>query len=241
MNLAGHSQVFHADQEHSSLRALVVFLLITFLWLFFGLVRWAVATWASPAVQEFITAVSCAGSLTLSLVVTWVLEQWLKKVWHSGRNLSVASNEILIHDQKRDEITIDLKQNFMHLTWYYHLNGFQQTGRERRLSKKWLCLACQVQQDEYRFAVYTYLPPHEARAWLEDKSFQFRKLDPEDLLDKDGRKKVGNLRLKLPKEVITGKDGRHWLAEQHRWQSGFELAPADFDAFMKHLMTYFKT
>ncbi len=230
--------MLHADQEHTGLRVFVLFLLAIFLWVFFILARTAVNAWASAAAREFVVAISCGSSLVLGLGVTWALEQWLKKVWHSGRSLTIADNEISIREKKGGDLTFNLNQNFMRLNWYYHLQGFQQSGRERRLPKKWVCLACQVQQDENRFAVFAYMPPPKARPWIEEKMNQFRRLDPKALQEKNGRKKVGNLRLRLPKEVIAGKDGRHWLAEQRRWQKGFELTPSDFDAFMKHLMTF---
>lgn len=237
----GDSNTFHADQEHSGLRALIVFLLVTFLWLFFGLTRMVVNAWGSPAVKEFITAVSCTSSLFISLGAAWGLEQWLKKVWHSGRSITMAGGEIRVKDKKQADLIVDLTQNFTHLNWYFNLKGFQESGRERRLPRKWVCLACQVQQEEGRFSVFAYVPPATAQTWTAVKANQFRHLDPTVLKSADGRKKVSSLRNSLPTEVMTGRDGRHWLAEQRRWQKGFELSPADFETFMRHLLTFSKT
>jgi hypothetical protein len=36
-------------------------------------------------------------------------------------------------------------------------------------------------------------------------------------------------------DLLRGKDGRFWLAEQRRWQQGIELTPDDFETFIDYV------
>jgi hypothetical protein len=122
--------------------------------------------------------------------------------------------------------------------WYFELAGYARAGRERRVSSKWLCLACQIQQDDARVIAFGYLPPEKAAEWIENQhlSEPFHSISLAYLYSETGKRKRGAAtRPVIPSSMLTGKDGPYWLAEQKRWQEGIELTADDFATLMSYI------
>ena len=227
--------VLHADQEHDSLRTAVVLFLILLFFLSFWLVRQLLNLELFGVVRDYAFSLACVGGLVLALGITAAVEIGLKRVWHSGRHLVLDEQGIGVHNPGQAVQYVRRDEGLAGLAWYFHLRGYRRGGREKRISSRWQCLAYQLQQGDKRLIVYSYLPPNQAAKWLqeEDVPHRFRQIRPADVYESSLARRLGApARPHLSNEIITGKDGRHWLAERHRWAEGFELTPADFAIFM---------
>jgi hypothetical protein len=230
--------VLHADQEHESLRTAVVLFLITFFFLSYWLVYRILQLEFWGSLRDYAVSLSCALGLVLALAVSAGLEAWLKRAWPSGRSLILEENSIRIHDKSDAEQIMRRTDGLAQLRWQFSLQGYRRGGREKRLPKKWLCLACQLQQEGTRLIVHSYMPLQKAQTWLDndDLRHKFHEIYPDDVYESSLGSRLGApTRPTISNEVLAGSDGRYWLAERHRWDEGFELTPDDFATFMDYL------
>lgn len=227
--------VLHADQEHDRLRTTVILLLIFLFFLSYWLVSRLLNLDIFAPVRDYAVSLSCVLGLALALGITAVLEIWLKQIWPSGRSLTLDEEGIQYQSRPENAGQIWWGGGLAFLPWYFSLRGYRRGGREKRLSNRWLCLAYQLQQGDQRLIVYSYMPPQKASAWLnnDNSSPKFHELKPADVYEStfSGRFRPPT-RPQIKNEVLTGKDGRFWLAERFRWEEGFELTPQDFAIFM---------
>jgi len=242
-------EVLHADPEHGGLRFVVILILFVNLIVGFLLIQLLLNLLASGTrLIEFAMVLSCALAIPLALSITWLVEAILKKEWHSGKTLTLDNAALTYTDpgpngqQLKDEeqqISFVWAKRVNALYWYFKLKGYPRAGRERRVSEKWLGLACQLQQDDYRLIVFSYLPPTRAAKWIEneDSSEPFVEISLEDVYNQAGKKRrrSGSTRPKIDTELLTSPEGRYWLAEQKRWQDGVELAKKDFEFFINYI------
>jgi len=242
------SKVLHADPEHGGLRIVILVVLLLGLILGFILIQLLLSLLATNSILiEFANAFSCVGAILLALGIAWATESYLKRAWHSGTTLLLGDSELGFQMRKRgqsqteensEEIIFEWSKNLNLTRWYFELSGYSRAGRERRVSSKWLCLACQLQQDEARLILFGYFPPDEAAIWTENKKLAepFHSISLAHLYGEVGKKGRGAAtRPKIPSSMLTGSDGRYWLAEQKRWQEGFELTQKDFATFMEYM------
>jgi hypothetical protein len=230
--------ILHAEQEHSGIRAVVVLsMVISYIFCFWFINILSQLLPERIASLGFVLA--CLLSLPLAITLTWLLERWLKRVWHSGNKLTLQNEEIHVSQRDKDDMDFDLNNNFSNLNWYFELSGYKRGGRERRVPENWLCLCCQIQQDENRLIVYTFAPPKKTAVYQNNHPLLFEKLNPTNIYEfhEVGRFAPPTRPSKLPPEVISGKNGRYWLAEQRRWQNGLELTFDDFETFLATLQT----
>ena len=103
--------------------------------------------------------------------------------------------------------------------------------RERRLTAKHACLACQLQQDNVRLIVFGYVKGQAADSLLDGSDFH--QIEPADYYERGPLRRLRGAtdRPQLPTAVLTGRDGPYWLAEQRRWTDGIELTAEDFVVF----------
>lgn len=231
----------HADQEHDRLRTVIVLLLIFFFFIGYWLVNSLLSLDALAEIREYAVSISCVLGLVLALAVTAVIEAWLKRIWHSGRNLILNDQGILINDLSESQRQIRKDSHITRLNWYFKLKGYKRGGREKRISRKWICLACQIQQDDTRLSFYSYLPPEKASNWLKNEEFphKFHQIDLADIHESSWTTRLGApTRPQITNELLTGQDGRYWLAERNRWYDSFELTPQDFELILRELANY---
>lgn len=228
--------VLHADQEHSGVRTAVLLLLFVFIITFFILFNTIWPTVAPRRLVDFTFIIACSGSLVLALAAVWIIEQGLKRVWHSGRVLTLDENGIQVQDMDLPTYNLSWHGNMNQLYWRFILKGYKRGGRERRVPEKWVCLAMQVQEGENRVIVYTYVTPQKAEeVMVQHGHVHFHEIYPADVYATDARSRYLSMPSrpeKIPADVLAGKDGKQWLAEQRRWLEGFELTPQDFEKFL---------
>lgn len=234
--------VLHADQEHSGIRLVVFIGLFIGLLIGFQLVSWLLDAVAPDGWQDYSVFLSCAGSLPIALLFIWVLEKILKRVWHSGLGIALDDRGLYVHDQRGEtpvqpssEPAMKWSNNMGQLRWYFRLSGYPRGGRERRVPAKWLCLAAELQEDESRLSVYTFMPPDKADAWTQNPKETFRIIDPAELYKSSTRTRFGPPeRPNLPTHLLQTKEARYWLAERRRWEYGIELTPEDFATLLDY-------
>ena len=242
-------KVLHADPEHGGLRFVVFLVLVINLIVGFLLIQLLLYILAGDTrLIEFATAISCICSIPLALGIAWLLERILKREWHSGKSLTLEDATLTYTPQKaksrgneedESQISIEWSKRVNILYWYFSLSGYPRAGRERRVSNKWLGLACQLQQDDSRLTVFCYLSPMHAKTWIEneDLSEPFVKISLADAYTQAGQNKrsAASTRPIIDTSLLTSPEGRYWIAEQKRWRYGLELNPIDFDTFIDYV------
>ena len=223
--------IFHADAEHQKLRLVVMAALIILLLLsYFG-----VQSLLQTFLNESPLMLVCGLTLPIALGLGWVLEQLLKRYWHSGRYIKIEPDGFRAVNQVSTDMHLRWSANLSTMKWAFKLGEYPRGGRERRLPSSNYCLALQVQQGGNQVVVHTYLPPWRAQAIIENETANFVQLDPKDVYETSIRSRIyaTPTRPDIPSKVLAGGNGRYWLAEKRRWQEGFELMPNDFEAFLK--------
>ncbi|RMG93950.1 MAG: hypothetical protein D6706_14565 [Chloroflexi bacterium] len=226
----------HADPEHTGLRLVVLLLTLVAFIVSYNVVQLVIGSF----LPDYSVVLSCALAIPLGLLIVWIVEQWLKRVWPSGRVIELHDTGLVARTPEGENGRVVWDKNYSWLAWYFQLSGYPRGGRERRVSAKWYCLACQLQQDEQRLVVYTFLPPAKATMWTKEKTvFGFEKIVMADVYEKGWRTRMGPpVRPEIPTEILAGKNGRYWLAERRRWREGFELTPSDFTLFMEYVQSH---
>lgn len=234
-----HPTVLHADQEHAGLRTAVFVLLFVFLAMAFLGIQ---AVLRAVGAVDYAFIASCGGALPVALGTVWVIEKLLKRYWPSGRSVTLIRDGIQMHTEAAAQWEMTQAHEPTALFWYFNLRGWQRGGRERRVPRTWLCLAVELKSGKKEAVVYTFLPQNKVRSWLDrEDGPRFHEIFPRDVYDNSLRSRLGGpARPEIPAAVLTGKDGKYWLAERRRWTEGFELPPQAFAQFMDHIQTIFK-
>lgn len=232
--------VLHADQEHSGIRLVIFIALFVGYFLGFQLVSRLLEAFGPPSLLDYSIFLSCVGALPVAVLIIWLLEKLLKRVWHSGLSLVLDNQGLTVHERSGGKVTetpaIRWATNLSQLNWYFRLRGYPRGGRERRVPVKWLCLATELQQDERRLNVYSLMPPEAAAALTENGKHGFHILNPAEIYDNSVRSRIGPpSRPTIPNRLLQSKDGRYWLAERRRWEYGVELSPGDFAVLMQYV------
>jgi hypothetical protein len=248
MSAAGTGPIIlYADQEHGGIRLTIFFALFVGYFIGFQIVARLLEVLAPASLLDYTTFLSCIGGIPIALLFIWGLEKLLKRVWHSGLSLALDERGLTVRDKSagdayanestagsNDVPAIFWSENINCLNWYFRLKGYPRGGRERRVSAKWLCLATELQQDEKRLNVFSFMPPETAAVWIENPRQNFHPLNPAEIYTSSVRGRLGPpSRPTIPNRLLQSKDGRYWLAERRRWEYGIELTPADFATLMR--------
>lgn len=222
--------VLPADPEHTGLRFTVpLILLISFALgylLVSAVLRRAFPEWGS------VVFLSCLGAIPISLLVAGVGEAVLKRVWPSGREVILRPDSVVLRRPEKADKIIELNERTDQLWWTFSLSDYPRGGRERRVPRGHWCVAGQLQQDGERLVCFCFVREERIRAWGD--RYELRELDPEDVYDTSFPARMGApVRPDLPSDILTGDDGRHWLAERNRWRDGVELDADGFEALLQ--------
>ncbi len=235
--------VLHADQEHAGLRtAVFILLFVTLVAAFFGIQALLTAL-SDAGTPDYAFVASCGGALPLALGLVWLAEKVMKQRWPSGRAIVLTPDGVQTKAAEDSLVTLSQKSEVESVAWYFAMRGWQRGGRERRVPRTWLCLAVELKAGKKRITIYTYLSPLQARSWLDvdNGRLQFHKISPKDVYDNSIRSRMkGPSRPDIPAAVLTGADGKYWLAERRRWTEGFELPPNAFEQFLDHIQATLK-
>lgn len=227
------SIVLNADQEHAGLRAGVLFIVIGGFVIGFFVVS---AILGSPLfdgslVSAYAIPLSCGLALIAALAAAGAGEALMKRFWPSGRRVAIDDDGLLARLPEGKEVSLNWSSRVWAVKWYFALQGYPRGGRERRLTAQHVCVACQLQQDDARVIVYGYLKGAAAEEML--AGGDFHQINPADFYENNRlrRWRQAAERPQVPTNVLTGKEGPYWLAEQRRWTDGIELTGQDFVVF----------
>ena len=238
------NKILRADPEHGGVRMAVVLTIVFGLLGGYLLIRVLLGWFAQDSLLlEFATVISCVGAIPIALGCAWLVEGYLKKTWSSGLEIELSEETLRFEggekeDGSRDIRTLDFDQRVNLTYWYSELRGYPKAGRERRVSDNWLCLACQMHQDDERIITYAYLPPDKAQVWLDNQNLAepFHEISLLQLYKSSGsRRWSAPNRPDLSPEMLAGPDGRYWIAERRRWEEGLELTADDFTTLMEYV------
>jgi hypothetical protein len=203
---------FPLDVEHSGIRLalllIALFSFIGFLWLLGNLLHGE----ENRCLNILIAASGALGMMALSDGV-------LKRVWKSGRTLSVKEQKITVRGVRTrhaSEVTFDLTQRVSILAWRFTVKrGLPRAPRGSVL------LALQLSQNDASVALYTLISAKEAD---EARFAEFIQLMPRSSV----------LREKLPLRELA-QQRRLLQAEEQRWHEGAEMRYEDFIALLETL------
>lgn len=232
MSMSDHFPIIlHANKEHSSVRFTVILVLASaFVASFLGLN--VILSSLDSAVASYALALSCILALPAALGFAALAESLLKKSWPSGQKLVLREDGIDALLVDGGQAHIDWSARFTVLKWYFGIKGYARGGRERRVPSNYFCLALQLQQDDDRFVVHSYLPQAAVEAIIDGKGYSM--IQPSQFA-RGGfiRRWAGSTdRPKIPAGVLAGREGPYWLAERRRWDKGLELEKDDLKTFL---------
>ncbi|MEZ4513426.1 MAG: hypothetical protein R3C62_16280 [Chloroflexota bacterium] len=228
--------ILHAEPEHDGIRITVLLALIVGLVLGFLLISQIIRLLNGGTMPDYILIVSCIGAIPIAFAIVWLIEQTLKRTWHSGITVALSQpGSVTLHTAQGEEKAVAVGNGFHQTNWFFSMKGYPRGGRERRVEKSWFCLACELQQDEEQLIFYTYAPAKAASRWTDDGATTppFQQIYPPELYDTSIRGRMGPpTRPNIPPEVVRSANGRYWLAERRRWTEGLELSTEDFSTLL---------
>jgi hypothetical protein len=241
-------RIVRLNPEHGGIRFGVVLSMFIGLVFSFIFIRYLILSFAAGTfLGEFVIVSSCVISIPVALAFAWLTEKGLKRIWPSGMILVFEDQHFYYSDSGArsnpsehsvSQLTFDAGKRLNLTRWYYNLRGFTRAGRDRTVPDKWLCLACQIQQDDQRLILFSYLSPEAAANWInnQDISEPFEIISMAEIYKNDGFRRWGNTtRPELDAALITGPKGIYWLAERRRWVEGLEIEPKDFSFIMEYI------
>jgi hypothetical protein len=227
--------VLHADSEHSGLRFAVLATFLVSFFLIFLMLTIILRSLSGTLISSFYFILSCAGALVLSIGAAGLAEYSAKRWWLSGRSIILNHDGIVATVDPPETLSFFWAGHNSLVRWYSHLSGYRRGGRERRVPAAWLCISCQLQQDESRIIVYSYMPEERAGLFIDDK--RFLELRPGEYIQSSVFRRWLSppSRPEIPTKVLVGKQGHYWLAERRRWNEGMELSIDDFFLFIEEV------
>lgn len=181
--------------------------------------------------------IACVAAVPIGLLLTYAMEQLLKRTWRSGRKVALKADSLTLFTNDLEPITLSGENSINLILWYFSLSEYPRGGRERRISSSWFCLAASLQQDENQLIFHCFASPSQKDSWVTE--FPFHAIDPTDVYDSSLLTRLTiPSRPEIPADVIAGQDGRYWLAERERWQHGIELTSNDFGQLLAHIQDF---
>jgi hypothetical protein len=207
------------DPEHAGIRiALPLIGIIAFpvlLGLFSTLINALIPTGGNECLIGLAALVGTLGLMA-------ALDPILKRVWPSGRTLTLTEDSLTLSDTRRgkeSQTQIVLQTRINWLAWRFTVKR-----GSARVSRGWIMLGCQLVQDDAQMTLYTFVPAKEAD---HPRYKDFTQLILPTVLEK------GNLPLR---EVAQHR--RLLKAERDRWEGGSEVGREDFAALIEGLQRH---
>lgn len=230
--------ILYGDPEHDSLRMTIPLVLLTALGLGF-IILWNGLEWLFGGTAQQWVLISACGALPLGLVLTKAADIALKRVWRSGRQIVLADESLTFQQPKLPDVVLANPPSLRVGRWFYEFEAYPRIGRERQIQNGWFCAAVQVEGENGRLIAQTYITPkqmaqlHQIAAW---QRLQMMELYQLDLSMRVRQFMAPNGRPPIPPALITGDNGRYWLAEKRRWEEGLELTFEDFVVLVQWLI-----
>jgi len=174
----------------------------------------------TPLAQEFVGCVAFAGAVLMALATAFLADLILKRVWKSGRSLTLTPDTLTVTDRRPARATLQLRfqQRFNVTSWRFTVKRGSASAQ-----RGWYMLGLQLVQDEQVISLYTFVSPKQASSLPELD--QFSLLTPRKLVDQLPLREAHQQRRLL-------------LAEDERWNNGYEMVQADFLNLWKVLAPY---
>lgn len=225
--------VLHADQDHFGLRVVTSLLIPLSIWLAYWVLRQLFQLLLPGALPDYMTLAACILGLPTGLLLVALTERWLKRVWHSGNQITVAESQLVVSTRQGERVRIDLTREFVETNWTFRLRGFARGGSERRVPAHWHLIGTQLEQEDQVVVVYTLLSLPRLERLKQMLPGFYQEINPRDVYEP--QRGLGPLpsRPTIPAAVLRGKHGRFWLAERQRWRQGMELAPQDYETLIQ--------
>lgn len=209
---------FPVDSEHGALRS-AIFGLFFVIWV----IGYLVVSALIPAEGLNIIA-GIAGFGLAALLVSLVIEPYLRKRWPSGRTLQMDDQTIQLVKGEKTQKTIHTQEPMSILLW-----NFKIKQKRNRVPSGWFVMACALEQDDNYLPVYTLASPEQAETLNAIARFV--------TLISDKENKAKNARQDTLR--VAGEQRRLRLAETFRWTEGAELSCSDFEQFLTRLNNQF--
>jgi len=222
----------YADREHAGVRYVVLAILGIVFIISFLFFNQYLGSLTGSLISEYSLVLSCFSGLIIGLIFAGAGEYFLKKQWPSGRKVTLDEFGAQAKLPNGQQITLDWSLRSYATKWHFALKGFPRGGREKRIPASYICLACQVQQDEERLIVYGYFSKNRAARWLD--TGEYFEIKPGDYYEDNPLRRLYKSpdRPDLPTSALTGKMGPYWMGERRRWKLGIELTMDDFETFI---------
>jgi hypothetical protein len=227
--------ILRADQEHAGIRIAVPAVWLAAYIAFYFVMKAFFDGLPSGGIGDYALALSCIGALPVSLGVGAASEYFLKQQWPSGRHVKLGNQGLTVVRKDEEDIFVEWGKRANQVLWHFPLKGYPRGGRERRVPSSYLCLACQMQQDDHRFIIFSLMSEKSADPLIE--KYRFHAINLADFYNSNAVKNwlTAPSRPSLPANMLTGKEGPFWLAERRRWHEGLELAQKDFETFLQRV------
>ncbi|HEC23322.1 MAG TPA: hypothetical protein ENI95_10445 [Chloroflexi bacterium] len=210
--------VYRVDAGHLGVRVAVLLTMVLGSWLGLFVVMPAILSLLSlTGLPEL--CVSIVGGVGLGVLLSWLVERLLRRIWPSGRWLEVDDQQITLHERSGETVSINWQGRINVLSWYFVIR------RGRALAPRgWYCLACRLNQEENIITPYTFVKPSVAETLPQWAAF-------EELISRKYAPRRGQ-EYQLKK---VAEQGQLRNAEKDRWDEGAELLPEDFFALVAML------
>lgn len=203
------------DPEHGGIRAV-------------GCLTFFLTSGAAFMVLGVVLAQAALLNVLLALLVgafiAYLVDQWLKGHWPSGRRLLVDDTTVQVMQRDKVELSVDPQRQVNVLPWRFTVR------RNGRVKKGWYVIALGLEQDDMLLPVYTFAPPERFETLpLAD---HFTALQRED-------KKEANVTGSARELKAAGQQRRLHEAEKARGILGAEVTIDQFETYLRTLQAKF--
>jgi hypothetical protein len=206
-----------ADRYHSGVRLATLGLWIVAVVVVYVVLR-LVAQAVAGQVAGLGTLLLLVLAVALAQPLAWLAERQLVARWPSGRAVVLEPGQVIWRD-KGQTATFELRLGERWNYWRWRFVVRRRRGG--RVPSGHHCCALRLIQAEQVASWYAFLAPGPAEALA--ARYPFYELRAPS--DKD-------------KPALGGRDAQFLSAENHRWETGAELDPADFEALLEHLAAH---
>ncbi len=211
------SYVFPIDVDHQGIRLAVPALIVAGFIAGYALISLLLIVLHSDV---SVGCVPFIGGIICALAVSAVGDRVLKRVWPSGRTLTLDQAGLELRDNRKR------KQAAFRIEWSRRVNvlswRFSVKRGSARIPKGWIMLGLQLLQDDVLVTLYTFAPEKVARTIPGSEAFV--QIAPQAQLESNDLP----LRDKLDQRRLH-------KAENERWEDGAELRHQDFEKLMEAL------
>lgn len=207
-NVAERQTVYPVDVELGGQRILVPVIFIS-MWI----AGYFVAASVIRGIGLNLLAILIGGVIAYG--ITTLAERQMKRVWPSGRAVTVDDNGVQLMRKGQLEREMRADQAVSQLWWRFTVS------RRSRVSKGWFMLACALEHEGTHLTVYTFIPPKDFEQYHRAKAFS-------QLANKKDIPGRTDLRL-------AGEQRRLRDAESRRWANGAEMTADDFKRYIEEI------